>query len=738
MAIWDRRPRRKTVPPADTRPEPNSAARAALAEATDRVDRALRESAHLQTPIQVPSRYDEVSAKAPIRKTLPTGDTAADTVLKSSYLTSNSEGRARKIALYQAWLGESFVSGSIEAIAARMVSGGWMLRPIDPLKPDEKAKAPLQELLDNCNPWEEFHQVIHSQVTDLGWAGECFLEVTWKYSPTMKRDVPYEIYTVDPISMDYVLANDNKTIVGYVQTTDNGSPIQLDLHDIIRVWLPDPRNKFRALSTLEKLLNPVTLDTYLQLSEQMYFKQGNRGDVAITLRNATEEQAGRFTKWIEERFLGVKNAHRPLVIYGEDEDIAVTTLGNRSDLDVLERRKFAGTEIMAGYKVPPHLMSQLEGTGQGGQAVGDVMEKQFVHTAVDPLRQRLMGNYSWSLGVVGFGITTWVIDTTYADMRDSDEVVGIAIKKIQAGLSTINAERAAMKQAAVPGGEVPYLVVGSQLIPVAHLPQLAKAPPPAVAAQQQSAQSGDLAQDKHELAQTQADRQHGLAQDQMAQQMRMHKLKTQADLQKASASIQVQRERAAAGTATQGNGAGGKVKESLDLREAHSYGCVMAPLAPTLSDEVLDLRHWIDDDDLAGDGYDDYPHVTVRYGLTDTGDGVRAVLATLCRAEPPIPITLGPCGVFAKDECDVLYLSVEAPALTRLHHLVGTLTPCAPNSYPTYTPHVTIAYLKPGTAAKYLSVCDISGASGLTDALVLSDTDDSLTTFSCTGHLTFP
>lgn len=749
MAFWSNIGRRRTVAPDDTRPYPdlNPEMRESLSRAVAVVESRLMEAEEYQRPIQVRNPYDDIRGKAPERKTLPTGDNATDNILKSSYLSSNSEGRARKIALYQAWLGESFLSGAIEAIAARMVSGGWLLRPTDPHKPDERSKAPLQELLDNCNPYEEFHQVIHSQVTDIGWAGECYLEVTWKYHPLLKREIPYELYTVDPISMDYVLSEDNKSIVGYVQTTDLGSPIQLSTKEIIRIWMPDPRNRFRALSTVEKLLNPVTLDTYLQISEQKYFQQGNRGDVAITLKSAGPEQASRFTKWIEERFLGVKNAHRPLIVYGDGDDIDVKQIGSRSDLDVIERRKFAGIEMMAGFKVPPHLMSQLEGTGQGGQAVGDTMEKQFVHTAVDPMRQRVMGQYTYSLAVMGFGIDDWVIDTAYADMRDTTEIIDIAKKKIDAGLSTINIERASLKQkTAGPAGDVPYIVVGSQLIPLAHLPELAKNPPAAVAQQQQQAQQGqmqqdgqahdqDMAQKQHDLAKDQADKQHALSQQQLAAQMKQHHMNHQLQLHKQSADMQNSRN-----AAMQKGQATHSALESLPpttpfVESEHEYGCVMVPLPDTLAEEVMYLHQWIDPDDLAEDGFEMDPHITVKYGLLETDTSARGILGALARAEPPIPITLGAPGTFSAPEHDVLYMSVDAPDLGRLHTLIGSLIPCIPNTHGAYIPHVTVAYLKKGTVGKYLQVTDITGASGLADALTLSDTDGSITTIPCSGYL---
>jgi hypothetical protein len=426
-------------------------------------------------PPDRPTSPDRASAVT--RTTYPTGDQGGDPLMKSSYLTTDVSNRARKISLYQAFLGESPVSGAIEAIAARLVSGGWVLKPVDAKHPNEETREPLQELLDWCNPDEEFGQMLHDTATDLLWAGEAYWEITSKSSVYWGRKVPYELFTVDPISMDYVLAPNRKQIAGYVQQGEDGKPIPLKPSQIIRWWFPDPRNRFKALSPLEKLLNPVVTDTYLQLSDQKYFQQGNRSGTAILLKNGNQALASRLLRWITEQYLGVKNAHKPLILFGEQSDMDIRDVPDHSSIDVVERRKYSRDEILSGYKVPPHLMSALEGTGQGGQAVGDTMEKQFVHTAVDPIRQRIMSKATFRICVQGFGIDDWVIDTTYADLRDSDRVLENMKTRIFTGLSTINRELAEQKQPSIEGGDIPILVLGSTIVRVDSLPNLPMTPP---------------------------------------------------------------------------------------------------------------------------------------------------------------------------------------------------------------------------------------------------------------------
>lgn len=439
MPLW---PRRKTQARDETR-----------ALITEAVQQALSEA----------GPPGGATTTAPTRLTYPASDAQTQSILKN-YDVAN---RARKITLYQTFLGESWVSACVEAIAARLISGGWLLKPLDPKRPNLQSKTPLQEYLDWCNQDEDFSQIVHSLATDLLWAGECFAEITWKQSPVLHRPVPYELFTVDVISMDYVIAPDRKSIASYQQTTDTGEKVDLEPSSILRVWFPDPRNRLRALSPIEKLLNPLTWDTYLQLSEQKYFEQGNRGDLHINVTSGDQNQAARYLKWIKERFLGVKNAHVPLVTYGQME---VAAVGNRAQIDVLSRRKFAMAEVLAVYKVPPHMVSVIEAGSIGGAGTSDTMEKQFIHTAVDPVRWRLFNPINFRIARQGFGIDDWTIDTSYADLRDTKDITTIQTQRIAFGLSTPDEERAEMKREPYPeGGDQAIIITRQGITPVRDL-----------------------------------------------------------------------------------------------------------------------------------------------------------------------------------------------------------------------------------------------------------------------------
>jgi len=107
----------------------------------------------------------------------------------------------------------------------------------------------------------------------------------------------------------------------------------------------------------------------------------------------------------------------------------------------------------------------------------------------------------------------------------------------------------------------------------------------------------------------------------------------------------------------------------------------------------------IEDDELFVDpndstfGREDEPHVTVLYGLHSPDPaGVREILANA----HSFPIRLGKITRFTDcPKFDVLKVEAESLELRKLHELLKTKLPCT-YAFPTYKPHVTIAYIAKG------------------------------------------
>jgi hypothetical protein len=146
------------------------------------------------------------------------------------------------------------------------------------------------------------------------------------------------------------------------------------------------------------------------------------------------------------------------------------------------------------------------------------------------------------------------------------------------------------------------------------------------------------------------------------------------------------------------------IKESKETNK-HEYGCLMLDVPFQNWQKVLsriskeDLYEEEDDDSY---GLETEPHVTVLYGLHEEVEDEKLIdfVKEFCKSSP-IEIQISKMGVFKNSKFEVLKFDVESSTLKSLNKQISENFPYT-TKFPTYEPHITIAYLKKGTCQKYL------------------------------------
>lgn len=145
-------------------------------------------------------------------------------------------------------------------------------------------------------------------------------------------------------------------------------------------------------------------------------------------------------------------------------------------------------------------------------------------------------------------------------------------------------------------------------------------------------------------------------------------------------------------------------------------GCVVASLTGRAAKQVIDAGRSIADEDLAEDGRETDPHVTVRYGFMPSAEV--SEIERIASIYGPLSFALGKVGVFENEEHDVLYYEIvpsEGPvtngqsdvtsaygdnkSLWDLNESLAELP--HEDTHPDYKSHACIAYVKPGMGEKY-------------------------------------
>ena len=143
----------------------------------------------------------------------------------------------------------------------------------------------------------------------------------------------------------------------------------------------------------------------------------------------------------------------------------------------------------------------------------------------------------------------------------------------------------------------------------------------------------------------------------------------------------------------------------VEEKQTYDYGCAMLYFTfPEMNNIHNDINHddvYIQEGDRTF-GLEDEPHCTLLYGLHEgvTTEDVKKVLDNYTYT----PLKAHNASLFENPDYDVLKFDIKGE---NLHETNADLQqhPFTSN-FPDYHPHMTVAYLKPGTGKKYVKALD--------------------------------
>ncbi len=369
----------------------------------------------------------------------------------------------RKEVLYKAYLNNVWISACVDVIAKRITSGGFVIEEVEQDKGNKANRETLASLLSFVNEDDDFLQLVRAIITDLLIYGEAYMEIV------KKGGKPFSLHKIDCITMNYVL-DQHGHVVKYIQNmTHNTDTVEFQPEDVIRWWLPDAQAHQKALSPIERILGPVDADTRMADWTRQFFRKGAKPSFWIDFPGPRAE-AERFIAYFRENYTGQANAHVPPVMY---QGAKIMPFGQASlDADFIKGRELSRQEILAGYQVPPAIVSQIE-SGNIGGGTGESQDKSFQFNACDPIKQLFFEKFNYRVVQQGFAITDWRISTRYGDYRSDDMVAKIHDLGIRNGSKTVNEIREETGKPPLNGGDEAVIVASRDILPVQRLADLA-------------------------------------------------------------------------------------------------------------------------------------------------------------------------------------------------------------------------------------------------------------------------
>lgn len=175
----------------------------------------------------------------------------------------------------------------------------------------------------------------------------------------------------------------------------------------------------------------------------------------------------------------------------------------------------------------------------------------------------------------------------------------------------------------------------------------------------------------------------------------------------------------------------------------YKYGNTQAdvPADSEAGKALAQARAQIDPNDLmpssntsGGGGLEDQAHITVRYGIDgDDHDGIKKYL----ESQAPFEATLGETTAFPpskhSDGAAPVVVSIESPDLRKMEKEIDAHGKFIDRTFPDYRPHVTLGYVKPEAAEKYVGMKDLQGKKFTINSVSISKKDGSTETVQLKG-----
>jgi len=133
--------------------------------------------------------------------------------------------------------------------------------------------------------------------------------------------------------------------------------------------------------------NAIGLSISTEKYGSKFFSNGANFDIVIKHPDTLSDLAYKhLTESIEEEHKGIEKSHKPMIL---EENMTIDKIGiPPDDAQFLETRKFQVSEIARIFRVPPHMIGDVERTTSWGSGI-DSQEQGYVNHTLRPWARRI-------------------------------------------------------------------------------------------------------------------------------------------------------------------------------------------------------------------------------------------------------------------------------------------------------------------------------------------------------------
>lgn len=297
----------------------------------------------------------------------------------------------------------------------------------------------LYKLLEKPNPEQSGADFVYLMVMLYEIYGEVFI---YKAKGEQSKKVR-ELYLLSPGAIELDIREGE--LVGYWLNKNGGQREHLEVDEIIHDKRPNPFNKWRGISVLEKASLYVGIENTTSSFTYNYIRNSASPSGIVSLPDMEKETFKQFASQWREGYEGPDNAGKTAFVRGNAVDFK--QIGSTlKDIEIKLTRDMAKEDVLMMFDVPKALLGMTDDKGYGRASV-ETLYYIFLKEKIQPTMNRLDAAFSKLL-------TTETEYVSHNDITPEDKEH--KLKQQEAGYNkwlTVNEIRKMEGLDPIPGGD---------------------------------------------------------------------------------------------------------------------------------------------------------------------------------------------------------------------------------------------------------------------------------------------
>lgn len=365
---------------------------------------------------------------------------------------------------YEMYRQHPVVRAIIDRKSNYAIAGGYRFVTEDPREPVSQRKVDKLKLFFRRS---NAKQLLRLTYRDLDIYGESFWFIQRSIA---EARTPIKAMRLNPRFMAPIIQGGKIVAWNYGPITSGADKVRYPAEVILHFKLDDPEDDTRGLSPLHSLQRTVATDIFAMDFNENFFNNSATTGTIFVVKSSTGEEAKRNREWLEQNYVGTKNAHRPILLEGE-VDIK-KSVSNKVEMQYMEGRKHNMREICMVLEMDETRLGIYENASASSSVTSD---EAFHSNTIFPRQQVVEDEINNALILAIFGWDDILFQHEEGDPRRKKENADVLDKNLKSGRQSLNEQRAEMGLGPVSGGEIHFLQTAAGAIPYEILAEVAKA-----------------------------------------------------------------------------------------------------------------------------------------------------------------------------------------------------------------------------------------------------------------------